>query len=254
VVLRLTRTGLLKWERDWRRAARAWLKGIARRRGLREDEVQARRVVQVATGLERIAAYGTVVILISLGWFALFPQTQPLAAALLQRVLGPILDLIGFTARSLFFLLYSGLVLILAARLSRRLSRLRSSRAAQVAFDPTLILPIQLALWLAALFLILFPYEGAPRTFAIGLLLLSLLGATLAVRPLLEGIVAGIYLQRVQGLRAGVRVRLEGGAYVVLTAGLAHFEVESEEGRRWIPYSRLLSSEHCILDRPSENG
>jgi hypothetical protein len=82
VVLRMTRTGIRRWERDWRSAALQWLNRLAERRGLSEKDFPGRRVINFLAGIERLAIYGTVFILISFTWFALFPHSRILKADL----------------------------------------------------------------------------------------------------------------------------------------------------------------------------
>lgn len=125
VVLRLTRTGIRRWEKNWHDAALKWLHRFAEHRGLSETEVQGRRVINILTGLERLLLYGAVFVLLSFTWFALFPQTQVLASALLARIIGPALDLLGGTARGVLLLAYTFAVALLAYWLTKQLSQRR---------------------------------------------------------------------------------------------------------------------------------
>lgn len=247
VVLRMTRLGVLHWERNWRSAALGWLRQLAERRGLSEKDFQAQRIVDFLTGVERLLLYGTIVILISFGWFALFPQTQPLAAALLARIIGPILDLIGGTARGVLLLAYSVVVAVLAFWTTRQLSRRRRlENAPAILSDPVIYFPLRIVIWIIALFLILFPYPGAPRLFAVGVLLITLLATLIALRPLIEEIAAGIYLNSTHALKPGDHITVEGVPYTIISLGLVHLFVKREKGRHWLPYTRILKADHTL--------
>lgn len=247
VVLRMTRLGVLRWERNWRSAALGWLRQLAERRGLSEKDFQAQRIVDFLTGLERLLLYGTIVILISFGWFALFPQTQPLAAALLARIIGPILDLIGGTARGILLMAYSAMVALLAFWATRQLSqRRRLENAPAILADPVIYFPLRIVIWIIALFLILFPYPGAPRLFAVGVLLITLLATLIALRPLIEEIAAGIYLNSTHALKTGDRITVEEVPYTIISLGLVHLHVMREKERQWLPYSKILKAVHTL--------
>lgn len=247
VILRLTRTGIRRWERDWRSAALQWLNRIAERRGLSEKDFHGRRLINFLTGLERLVIYGAAAILLSFGWFALFPQTQPLAASLLARIIGPIIDLIGGTARGVLLLGYSAFVVLLAYWITRRLSQQRSMKNAPAMLnDPVIYFPLRLVIWLVALFLILFPYPGAPRLFAVGVLLIVLLAALIALRPLIEEIAAGIYLNSTHGLKTGDQLTVDGKPYVVVAPGLIHLAVVCDSENHWLPYSKILKADLTV--------
>jgi hypothetical protein len=253
VVLRMTRTGLRRWERDWRSAAMQWLSRFAERRGLSEEDVQAKRIINFLTGIERLVLYGIVFILISFTWFALFPQTQPLAKSLLARIIGPVLDLIGGTARGVLLLGYSVLVILLAYWVTRRLSqRRRLDNAPALLVDPVIYFPLRVVIWIVALFLILFPYPGAPRLFAIGVLLIVLLAALIALRPLIEEIAAGIYLNSTYALKTGDRLTIDGAPCVVVAPGLVHLYVIRDEENHWLPYTKILKADVIVQSKTLE--
>ncbi len=248
VVLRMTRLGVLHWERNWRGAALRWLRQMAARRGLSEKDFQAQRIVNFLTGVERLVLYSAIVILISFGWFALFPQTQPLATALLARIIGPLLELIGGTARGVLLLAYSVLVVLLAFWATRHLSqRRRLENPPPLLADPVIYFPLRIVIWIVALFLILFPYPGAPRLFAVGVLLIALLATLMALRPLVEEIATGIYFNSTHALKAGDQLTVEGVVYTVVAPGLVHLEVLRADRRHWLPYSKILKAEHTLV-------
>jgi hypothetical protein len=249
VVLRLTRTGIRRWERDWRHAALQWLSRLAERRGLSEKDFQGRRIINFFAGIERLVIYGMVFILISFTWFALFPQTQPLATSLLARIIGPLFDLLGGTARGLFLLAYSIVVVLLAYWLTRHLSerrRLIPQGGTGILTDPVVYFPLRIGIWIVALFFILFPYPGAPRLFAVGVLLIALLAALIALRPLVEEIAVGIYLNSTYALKTGDQMTVDGMPYIVVAPGLIHLLVIHGEEKHWIPYSRILKADLTI--------
>lgn len=255
VILRMTRTAIRRWERDWRSAALQWLSRLAERRGLSEEDVQAKRIINFLTGLERLILYGIVFILISFTWFALFPQTQPLATSLLARIIGPALDLIGGTARGVLLLGYSVLVILLAYWVTRRLSqRRRLDNAPAILIDPVIYFPLRIVIWIVALFLILFPYPGAPRLFAIGVLLIVLLAALIALRPLIEEIAAGIYLNSTYALKTGDRLTIDGAPCIVVAPGLVHLYVVRDEENHWLPYTKILKADVIVQSKTLERA
>jgi hypothetical protein len=199
VVLRMTRTGIVHWERNWRSAALQWLTNLAERRGLSEKDIRGKKIINLLTGIERLVLYGAATILISFGWFALFPQTQPLAVSLLNRIIGPLIDLIGGTARGVLLLGYSVAVILLTYWITRQISqRRRLSIAPNILADPVIYFPLRIGIWIVALFLILFPYPGAPRLFAMGVLLITLLATLIALRPIIEEIAAHLHQQHLR--------------------------------------------------------
>jgi hypothetical protein len=255
VVLRMTRTGIRRWERDWRSAALQWLSRLAERRGLSEEDMQAKRIINFLTGLERLVLYGMVFILISFTWFALFPQTQPLATSLLARIIGPVLDLIGGTAQGVLLLGYSVLVILLAYWVTHRLSqRRRLDNAPAILIDPVIYFPLRVVIWIVALFLILFPYPGAPRLFAIGVLLIVLLAALIALRPLIEEIAAGIYLNSTYALKTGDRLTIDGAPCVVVAPGLVHLYVIRDQENHWLPYTKILKADVIVQSKTIERA
>ncbi len=250
VVLRLTRFGILRWEKNWRSAAFNWLAQFARHRGLSETETQGQKIINFLTGIERLVLYGLALIVISFGWFAMFPQTQPLATSLLTSIIGPIMELVGVTARSLLLLLYTAAVVSLAYWLTRQLShRRRSSAAPAILYDPVVYFPLRIVIWIVALFFILFPYPGAPRLFAVGVLLIALLAALIAMRPLIEEIAAGIYLNSAHAIKTGDQLTVDGAPYVAIAPGLIHVQVVRDEEIHWLPYSKLLKSDLTITSK-----
>lgn len=250
VVLRLTRLGILRWEKNWRSAAFKWLAQFAQRRGVSETATQGERVINFLTGIERLVLYGLALIVISFGWFAMFPQTQPLATSLLMSIIGPIMELVGMTARSLLLLLYTAAVVFIAFFVTRQLShRRRSSAAPALLYDPVVYFPLRLGIWIVALFFILFPYPGAPRLFAVGVLLIALFAALIALRPLIEEIAAGIYLNSAHAIKTGDRLTIDGAPYVAIAPGLIHVQVVRDEEIHWLPYSKLLKSDLTITSK-----
>jgi hypothetical protein len=252
VVLRLVRTGLRRWERNWRRAARTWVAEVAQRRGTPQWERQGARLIDLATGLERFAAFGLAVSFLSFGWFALFPQTQHLALSFLAGVLGPIFAVAGSAARAGLLLLYSASVLGLAVALSRALARRRRGGGSPLLRDPVAYLPLQAALWITAVFLLLFPYPGAPRLFAVGVLLLALLATVLATRPLAEEIAAGMLVNGKHGLRVDDVLVLDGVPYRVIEPGLVQIHLLRDGAECWMPYSRILRGELHVSPRSAK--
>jgi len=168
VLLRLTRFGLRRFERRWRRAALAWIHDMARRRGVPEAEVQGRRIIRFVTGLERLVIFGMMLVAMSFVWFALFPQTRPLASTLLQYIMRPLLALLGGTARGVLLLAYSAFVITAGWWMSRHIAHRRRTLPGTMFADPLVYLPVRIGIWVVALFLLLFPYPGAPRQFAVG--------------------------------------------------------------------------------------
>lgn len=250
VVLRLTRFGILRWEKNWRSAAFKWLAQFAQRRGVSETEKRGHQLINFLTGIERLVLYGLALIVISFGWFAMFPQTQALATSLLASIIGPIMELVGVTARSLLLLLYTAAVVFIAYWLTRQLSRHRRSSAAPVIlYDPVVHFPLRIGIWIVALFFILFPYPGAPRLFAVGVLLIALLAALIALRPLIEEIAAGIYLNSAHAIKTGDRLTVDGAPYVAIAPGLIHVQVVRDEEIHWLPYSKLLKSDLTITSK-----
>lgn len=250
VVLRLTRLGILRWEKNWRSAAFKWLAQFAQRRGVSETATQGERVINFLTGIERLVLYGLALIVISFGWFAMFPQTQPLATSLLMSIIGPIMELVGMTARSLLLLLYTAAVVFIAFFVTRQLShRRRSSASPALLYDPVVYFPLRLGIWIVALFFILFPYPGAPRLFAVGVLLIALFAALIALRPLIEEIAAGIYLNSAHAIKTGDRLTIDGAPYVAIAPGLIHVQVVRDEEIHWLPYSKLLKSDLTITSK-----
>lgn len=120
--------------------------------------------------------------------------------------------------------------------------------------DPVIYFPLRLVIWIVALFFILFPYPGAPRLFAVGVLLIVLLAALLAMRPLIEEIAAGIYLNSTHALKSGDRLTLNDTAYVVVALGLLQLHVMRDDKQHWIPYSRILKADLTITALAKESA
>jgi hypothetical protein len=251
VVLRLVRTGVRRWERRWRGAVGRWLDELAARRGLSPQDIQGRKVVRLLVALERLALYGGAVLLISFGWFALFPQTRPLATALLAQIIAPLVSLIGLTARSALLLGYTALVVLVARKVTAHLARQRRQGTLPALLtDPVIYFPLRAGIWIAAVFLILFPYPGAPRFFAVGMVLLVLLTALVALRPVIEEVAAGIYLEAAYALKKGDRLTLEGTPCTVVDQGLVHLRIARNGVESWVPYSRILKAEFAVRSEP----
>jgi len=255
VVLRSVRYGLHRWERRWRRALRAGLVQLARRRRLELAPGRIHGFIRALIGIERLLVYGFVAALVAFLWFALFPETRPLALTLLNRGLGPLAELLGAMARGLLTLLYMLFILGLALVADRRLFGRWRRGPRDPLGDPALHLPLRGGIWLAAVFLMLFPYAGAPRFLAMGLLVLALVIALIALRPVGEEIAAGLYLHAAHALRRGDRLQLAGEpeALEILHLGLAQLRVRSAAGEQWLPYSRLLKA-RLAIHRGEEQG
>jgi hypothetical protein len=220
---------------------------LAKRPGLSKHDFRGQRLINFLAGIERLFLYGAVFTLLSFTWFALFPQTQPLATSLLERIIGPVIDIIGGTARGLLLLGYTVLVVLLAYWITRHLSQRRAlSAAPSLLADPVVYFPLRLIIWIVALFLILFPYPGAPRLFAVGVLLLALLTALIALRPIVEEIAAGIYINSTYACKTGDQMTLDGTPYVVVAPSLVHLFVLRGEEKHWMPYSRILKADLAI--------
>lgn len=244
VILRMTRFGVRTWERNWRKAALEWMNRFAERRGLEDSGPQAKRLVNILSGIERFVLYGMVFIVISFGWFALFPQTQPLAKDFLAAIIAPVLRLIGGTAQAIILIVYSAAVIFFAYWLTRRLSRRRyRKKLPGILAEPMIYFLLRLGIGMMALFLILFPYPGVPRLIAIGVLLLTLLAVLLALRPLIEEIAAGVYVNGSYRLKSGDRLTVDGVPYVVESQGLVHLLVLKDKEKHWLPYSKILKAD-----------
>lgn len=253
-LLRLTRFGTRRFERRWRRGALGWIHDMAERRGIPEAEVQGRRIIRFVTGIERLALFGLAVVAVSFTWFALFPQTRPLASTLLQYFMRPFLVILGGTARGVLLLAYSALVVLAGWWASRHVAQRRRTQVGSMFADPLVHLPVRIGIWVVALFLLLFPYPGAPRQFAVGVLLLLLLATLIALRPIIEEIAAGIYVNSQYKLHLGSRFVLDGTSYVVVGTGLVHLEVDRDGTLHRVPYSRILKSDFAATHRPGDAG
>jgi small-conductance mechanosensitive channel len=250
IVLRLVRRAIHDWERNWRKALLYWLRRVAEKRNLAEKQLQSQRIVNFVVGLERLFIYSTILILLSLIWFALFPQTQELAKLFLTIIVTPFIDLLGITAKSLLLIFYTLLVLFVAYRLIRfiRQKKYWSGKLA-VLFHPELRFPLQVSVWILAFFLILFPYSGVPRLLAVGLIGLTLLAALIALRPLIEEIAAGIYLKSTYSFRVDSPVTVNGVAYTIVSTGLIHMQVRYGNEVHWLPYRFVLNADLIAAPR-----
>jgi small-conductance mechanosensitive channel len=150
----------------------------------------------------------------------------------------------------LLLLLYTAVVVFIAFWVTRQLShRRRSSAAPAILYDPVVYFPLRIGIWIIALFFILFPYPGAPRLFAVGVLLIALLAALIALRPLIEEIAAGIYLNSAHAIKTGDQLTIDGAPYVAIAPGLIHVQVVRDEATHWLPYSKLLKSDLTITSK-----
>jgi len=243
-VLRMTRLGIRTWERNWRTAAMQWFITQAERRGVTDSREYSKRLVHILLGVERLIFFTGIVFLVSLSWFTLFPQTRSLATSLVDRVVGPALSLLGDTIHALLLIMYILLVLGLAYWLDNQLIRRRKfSDVPEYLLDPIIYFPLRLAIWIIALFMILFPFPGAPRIFALGILFLALVTGLLAVRPIIEEISAGIWFSRHYMLKPGDRFQLGDEEYTLVSFHLTNLKALCRDQRRFIPYSKLLKSE-----------
>lgn len=244
VVLKMTRLGLRKREARWRRGALAWARHFFGRAGVKDPEVKARKGVATLLGLERVLAFAAAVVLLSVAWFVLFPQTRSLATEFVQAILSPVLDLLGKMLQGLLLVLYSAALFLGALFGSRYLARGVGRRWPHSLLAlPLFSVPARIALWLAAAFLFLLPYPGMPRIFALGLLLLALLLIILASRPLLEELAAGFYLQNSLRLEKGERIDIEGKSYRILDLRPLQALLEREGEAIYLPYSRIMKAE-----------
>ncbi len=243
-ILRMTRLGIRNWERRWRTAALQWLIKQAKRRGISDSIAYSKRLVRMFLSLERLVFFTGIVFLVSLSWFTLFPQTRTLATSLVDRVVGPALSLLGDTIHALLLIVYILLVLVLAYWLDNQLIRRRKiSDVPEYLLDPVIYFPLRLAIWIIALFMVLFPFPGAPRIFALGILFLALITGLLAVRPIIEEISAGIWFSRHYQLKPGDRFKLGEEEYTLVSFHLTNLRALGGDQHRFIPYSRLLKSE-----------
>jgi hypothetical protein len=252
VLLRMMRFALRRLERQWRRGVLGWIHQMAIRRGMPEAEEQGRRVVDFLTGIERLAVFGIAFVGVSFTWFALFPQTRPLAGSLLDHVLAPLLQILGGTARGFLLLVYSVIVVLVATWITRRVANRRQAPVGSVFDDPLVHVPVRIGIWVVALFLLLFPYPGAPRQFAVGVLLLLLLASLIALRPIIEEIASGLYLNSQYELGLGSQFTLDGASCTVVSAGLVHMQVARGGVVHRIAYSRILKSDFAPAPRPGE--
>jgi hypothetical protein len=244
VMLRLTRTGLRRWEKGWRNAAMQWLNKFAQRRGIAESRMQSRKLLGQLLGIERFIVFGTLIIIISFFWFALFPQTQPLAAQLIASVVNPVLSLVGHVVKGFLMIVYSIFVFLGAYWLSRKLSQKRKLKSLTGVFaDPVVYFPFRIIIWILALFLFFFPYPGAPRLFSVGMLLIALLTVLIALRPLIEEVVIGIYLSTNYSLKKDDEVTIDNVAYRIVDTGLIHVHLRRDDITSIMAYSKLMKTQ-----------
>ena len=253
VALRLTRHGLIRWEIRWRAAALRWLGRIAERRGMGYIQAQSRRIVAVLQGTERLTVFGLAVLLLSLLWFALFPQTRALAVEFAAGIAKPFFDLIGRAVKGLFVILYSAAIIIAALWSNRRLSRRRHEKTMDGELvDTAFLLPSRLAIGMAALFLLFFPHDGAPRALAVGVALTALFATLIALRPIIEEAAKGLYLGLTFGLRRGRSIRIDGTRYLIRGLGLTHASLETGNRHLHMPYSMIMKG--TLAEDDSERG
>ncbi len=251
VILRLTRLGLRNWEREWRSAVLQWIKKQAEQRGMASPGEPGKRVVRILLGLERLLFFSAIVVLVSFTWFTLFPQTRSLAASLIARIVEPVLSLLGDAVHALLLIFYTIAILALAHWADRHLTQRRKLPGLPDIFqDPLVYFPIRISIWIMSLFLVFFPYPGAPRIFALSVLLIAFLTGLLALRPILEEISAGIWVSRHYRLEPGDSFLLDKQRYLLISYHLAHLLVECDQEARILPYSRIIKSE-LILARKS---
>jgi|GEM_PF-2560071 len=248
VMLRLTRLGLMNWERDWRRAALQWFVKQADQRGIPASSEYGKRLVHILLGFERLIFFSAIVILVSFGWFTLFPQTRSLASSLIARIVGPALSLLGDTVRALLTLVYIVVILWLVRSMDHQLMRRRKgSEIPEIFQDPLIYFPLRLSIWIMAFFLILFPFPGAPRMFALGALFIMLIAGLLALRPIIEEMAAGVWIGRQYQLTPGEKFVIGNQEYTLVTLHLVHLLAEYDKQLRFIPYSKILKSEFSLL-------
>jgi small-conductance mechanosensitive channel len=254
VILRLTRLGIRNWEQEWRHSVLQWFIKKASQRGMMSADRQGKRFIRFLLGVERLTIFASIVTLASLGWFTLFPQTRHLAASLIVQIVGPALSLLGDAAHALLLLSYTIAILFLARWIGHRLEQQKKmSKLPMILQVPLLYIPIRLIIWIMALFLILFPYPGAPRMFAMGVLLLALFIALLALRPIIEEISSGIWLGNQYRFKVGDRFRLEDREYTIVNFHLVHLQVDCQKQIRYLPYSMMIKSELTILKDSAQN-
>ena len=251
VILRLTRHGLRRWENRWRAQASRWLEGLLSRNGLRNSIARAGKTVSFVLGLERILASAAALILLSIAWFVLFPQTRPLAQEFVQAILSPVLGLLGKILQALLLILYSLALFLLARLASRHLSgKVKEKRPDSLLALPLFAVPAGIGIWLLAAFLFLLPYPGLPRIFAVGLLIIALILVVFASRPLIEELAIGAYLHSSLGLSKGGKLRMDGEEYAVLDLKPVHALLEKEGEALYIPYSRIIKA--ALSDKAEE--
>jgi len=247
VILRLTRLGIRKWERNWRMTALQWFVKQAEKRRVPNSSGYGKQIVHILLGLERLIFFSGTVVLVSFSWFTLFPQTRPLAASLVERIVGPVFSLLGDAVHALLLLLYIIAILILARWVDHQLIRQRKLPGILKFFQDSLIhIPIRLSVWIMALFLILFPFPGAPRMFAVGLLFITLVTGFLALRPIIEEISAGIWIGRHFQLKPGDVFVMGNQEYTLISFHLVHLIAECDKQRRFLPYSKIIKSEFSM--------
>jgi hypothetical protein len=243
VTLRMARFGLRGWERRWRHPAMAWLAGLFSRGKLTDPEKRARKAIAFLLGLERVLVFALAAILLSVAWFILFPQTRPLAQELVQGILNPILGLAGAVLRGFLLILYSVAVFLGAFLGTRFLSRgTKGRKPGGILALPLYSVPVKVGVWSGASFLFLLPYPGIPRIVAAGLLLAALLLVLFALRPLIEEVAIGAYLQSSLGLTLGDTIKVDGTPYTIKGLKPVHALLEREGEEFHIPYSRIMKS------------
>jgi len=243
VALRMTRLGIRRWEKTWRTAALQWMNSVSLRRGLSDYEVQNKRIVAFILGIERTFIFTLLILLLSLTWFALFPQTKSLATDFINSIIRPMLDLMGRTVRGIILIIYSAGLFLIAFWLNRHLAGKYRFKVLQgVLSDSVLIFPVRIGIWLIALFLFFFPYPGAPRLFAVSTLLIAFLAALIAFRPIIEEAATGIYLNSSFNLKEGNDLRIDETDYQIINLGLVHACLQRNGQQFYISYSRIMKA------------
>lgn len=247
VSLRMTRLGLAKWEKRWSGEAEKWFSDLLDRGGSLHSQNISRRIVRFLLGAERVAVFSALVLLISVAWFILFPQTRPLALDLARTVLAPILDLAGRALGRAVLVLYSIALFAVALIATRHISGRSKRKNGEGYFaQPIFAVPLKIMVWLAAFFLFLFPYPGIARIFAVGILIAAFLVAFLALRPIIEEVAIGIFLSFSLGLRKGAELGLDSRYYPILELRSTHLLILKDGEPVAYPYSLLLKSETSL--------
>lgn len=244
VALRMTRLGLRKWENRWRSSASPWFRTLYQKRGSPEPDKLTARTIGFLLGFERTLVFGAFSLVLSVLWFVLFPQTRPLALQLVESVVAPILRFIGKAMGGFLLILYSAAIFAGSFFLTRYLSkRSKDKNFSSAVPNPIFVFPLKAGIWLIALFLFLFPYSGAARLFAVGILLAACFILVLAFRPIIEEIAVGVFLISSMGLRRGKELKIGDRYFPISELRSIHALVLKDGENVCIPYSVILRSE-----------